>query len=64
VHVQSKCKSTTTTTAAGLSERCDAFDFLAGLIVYGGPANQGALIQYPEEFQPFIPMMEFFYLPP
>ena len=48
----------------GLTDHCDAFDFLAGLFVFDGPANQTALSQYPKSFQPFVPMMEFFYLPP
>lgn len=49
---------------SGQSPNCDNFDFLAGILVYDTALNQTALNQYSTQFQPFIPIMEFFYLPP
>jgi PB1 domain len=49
------------TTESGHSLTCDQLDLMIGLITWDISKNQTAYKQYPTAFQPFIPIMEFFY---
>ena len=52
------------TSENGNSTICDNFNLLLGLIVFDHKSNPALIAGYPEEFQPIIPFLEVFYVPP
>ena len=48
----------------GASSSCDDFNLLLGLIVFDHKSQPKLIEGYPEAFQPIIPFLEVFYVPP
>ena len=48
----------------GNSTACDDFNLLLGLIVFDHKSQPSLIAGYPEAFQPIIPFLEVFYVPP
>jgi len=49
-------------TEVGLNDYCDIFDLFIGVLVWG--SNAVAESAYDTAFRPYLPVMEYFYLPP
>ena len=48
----------------GKSTACDDFNLLLGLIVFDHKSRPALIAGYPEAFQPIIPFLEVYYVPP
>jgi len=53
-----ECDCSTT----GTNDYCDVFDFITGVMVWG--ANDAVMSKYDPRLRPYMPALEFFYLPP
>lgn len=45
-------------------KKCNHIDLLVGLIVYDSTKNSSYTNLYSEEFRPFLPIIEYYYVPP
>ena len=57
----SKCDCATT---VGNTAACNQFNFLSGVIVHDYTNNASATREYQANIRPFLPALEFFYVPP